>query len=159
MPIIIEPESYKTEEIVRIPTSGRERCIAVSGYADFSKDDDPLDGHPLHSEISGGGENSDSRWFGTTVHMIVGPKWATVKDVSPVVNVAGISFLDSDETDDTGYEIMSCTWDAVQLPAPDTGSERIRLKVVIRMCGGSRSSITMLSYHLVAIGTVNAIMG
>jgi hypothetical protein len=91
--------------------------------------------------------------------MIVGPKVNEVVDVSPIVNIAGINFTASDETDDTGYEIMSCTWDSVFLPAPEQTLKRIRLKVEIRMCGGEQSSVTMLSYHLTTLVKVNAISG
>lgn len=76
--------------------------------------------------------------------MVVGPKFHQVKDVSPIVNVAGYSFRDSDETDHTGFEITSCNWDSVA--EAETGLERVRLKVRARMCGGEQSSLTILSY-------------
>jgi hypothetical protein len=157
MATIIEPESFAIEERLRIPIAGGERCWVVSGYADFSSQDEPDDGHPLYSKLNGAG--LDKRWWGHTVHMVVGPKWHEVTDVSPVVNIAGISFQDSDETDHTGYEVLSCKWDTVSLPEPEQNLRRIRLKVELRMCGGEQSSISMLSYHFVAIGRQLASVG
>ena len=160
MPTIIEPESFADEEILRIPIPGSDRCYVVSGYADFSSSDEPTDGHPLGSQIDGLGDgSSDKRWISHTIHMVVGPKFHEIKDVSPIVNIAGISFRDSDETDDTGYEILSCKWDSISLPEPEQGLKRIRLKVEIRMCGGQQSTITMLSYHLVTIVKLYAAVG
>lgn len=161
MPTIHEPSSYATEQIVRLANVGRDRCYAVSGYADFSDADAHDDGHPMHSPLHGGGSgSSDHRWFGIgPIHLVVGPKFAEVKDVSPIVNVAGFSFRDSDETDDTGFEITKCEWDAVSLPEPDNGQERVRLKIDARMCGGEQSSITILSYHFIVVGSVFSIVG
>ena len=157
MPNIIEPESFVDEERLRIPIAGSDRCWVVSGYADFSSADEPSDGHPLNSKLTGAG--LDKRRWERTVHMVVGPKWHEVKDVSPIVNVAGYSFRDSDETDHTGYEVLSCKWDTVSLPEPEQNMRRIRLKVTLRLCGGEQSSITMLSYHFVAIGKQLAAVG
>ena len=157
MPTIVQPDGYADEETLRIPIAGADRCYVVSGYADFTPKNP---GHPLGSQIQGlGTGNSDDRWVKSTIHMIVGPKVNEVIDVSPIVNVAGISFIASDETDDTGYEILSCKWDSVSLPEPEQGLKRIRLKVEIRMCGGEQSSVTMLSYHLTTLVKVFSIVG
>ena len=161
MPDIIEPFNYATEERLRIPISGSERCIVVSGYANFSDENDSDDGHPLNSKLHGAGTgSSDHRWFGNpTVHLIVGPKLHEIKDVSPIVNVGGWSFRDSDETDHTGFEITSCTWDSVSMPEPEQALKRVRLKIESRMCGGEQSSVTILSYHFVVIGKLFATVG
>ena len=55
MPTIHEPTSFATEQIVRLANVGQDRCFAVSGYADFSDDDDVHDGHPLNSPLHGVG--------------------------------------------------------------------------------------------------------
>jgi hypothetical protein len=159
MPTIHEPTSFATEQIVRLANVGQDRCFAVSGYADFSDEDDVDDGHPLNSPLHGAGTgSSDHRWFSVgSIHMVVGPKFHQVKDVSPIVNVAGYSFRDSDETDHTGFEITSCNWDSVA--EAETGLERVRLKVRARMCGGEQSSLTILSYHFIVVGTVLSAVG
>ena len=148
----IQPNQYAKEEILRIPVAGGDHCAVVSGYATFYQDTAPGDGHPIGCTITGGGSNSDPRWFATKVEMIVGPLWRSVTDVSPVVNIAGISFRDSDTTDDTGYQITDCVWDTVSTTEGLIHSKRIRLRVTITMCGGEQSAVTKLSYHLTAIG-------
>lgn len=63
MPTIHEPTSFATEQIVRLANVGQDRCFTVSGYADFSDEDDVDDGHPLHSPLHGAGTgSSDHRW-------------------------------------------------------------------------------------------------
>ena len=159
---VIKPNSYADEHRLRIPIEpSNQRCYVVSGLADFSAHDAHDDGHPMGSKIHGFGDgSSDKRWFDVEpIHMIVGPKWHEIDDASPTVSVAGISFRDSDETDDLGYEIKSIEWDAFDLPAPDEGFKRVRLKVVIRMCGGEQSTINMLSYHLTILGKLFAAVG
>ena len=160
MPTIIEPDKYADEETLRIPIAGSDRCYVVSGYADFSQSNAGTDGHPVGSQLDGLGDgSSDHRWISHTIHLIVGPKVNEVIDVSPIVNVTGISFIGSDETDSTGYEILSCKWDAISLPEPEQGLKRIRLKVELRMCGGEQSTVTMLSYHLTTLVKVFSIVG
>ena len=84
--------------------------------------------------------------------MEVGPPWRSVRDVSPIVTVAGFSFKDNDSADASGTEIRSCTWDTVGLTGDQSNLERIRLKVDVRMCGGADYSVIKLAYHLVAVG-------
>ena len=147
------PTSFENEQVLRIPLPGRDECFGASGYANFFSGTASGDGHPLNCKISGVGTNSDDKWFGTEVHMTVGPKWLSVAHVAPVVAIAGISFRDSDTTDHTGYQVSSCEWDTVE--AGDNTAikfKRIRLKVWITMCGGEKSAVIKLSYYLTAIG-------
>jgi len=149
----ISPTSFENEQVLQIPLPGKDECFVASGYANFFSGTAPGDGHPLNCKITGGGSNSDEKWFGTEVHMTVGPKWVSVSQVAPLVSIAGISFRDSDTTDHTGCKVSSCDWDMVE--AADNKSikfKRIRLKVWITMCGGQQSAVIKLSYYLTAIG-------
>ena len=148
---IFEPESFEAEEQLTIPTPPGADCIALSGYASFSQFAVNRLGGPTPSKLKGDPEN-DSIWVAHEAHMVVGPKWRAVRDVSPVVALAGYSFQDSDEADDSGCQIDTCTWDTVGEVINQVDFLRIRLKVNLRMCGGEGFSVTKLSYHLVAVG-------
>ena len=101
-----------------------------------------------------GSSDDDVKWLAYEVHMVVGPIWHSVTDVSPIVAVAGYSFSDPDTANDSGCEVNKCTWDTVGLlESPGSSLKRIRLKVFLRMCGGEDFSVTKLAYHLVAVGT------
>ena len=148
------PFTYENEEAFQIPIVGDQTCFVVSGYATFYADSAPHDGHPIGCTLTGGGDgSSDPRWFGNPVELTVGPKWISVAHVAPVIGIAGISFRDSDTTDDTGYMILDTSWDTVDI---DEGGpihhKRIRIKTNISMCGGEQSAVVKLSYHLTAIG-------
>jgi len=152
MATIIEPSSLETEEIMNIPVaSAGVLCKVISGYANFS-DFENLLGGPELGPLKGDPDDDDRIWIKYTVHMVVGPKWNDVRDVSPIVTVAGFSFLDSDSADDSGTQIDTCTWDTVGLSEGQTQFEKIRLKVELRLCGGNEYAITKLAYHLVAVG-------
>ena len=151
MAAIFVPEDFEKEEQMTIPTPPGADCIALSGYASFSEIPVNTLGGPSPSKLEGDA-GDDSVWVGYEVHMVVGPKWRGVRDVSPIVTVAGFSFDDSDEADDSGYQVDTCTWDTVGLSENQTEFERIRLKVNIRMRGGDGFSVTKLAYHLVAVG-------
>src|SRR3954449_13591384 len=95
------PYTYESEEVLQLPIAGDGACFVVSGYATFYSGSDPDDGHPTGCTLKGGGTgSSDERWFGSEVHLTVGPKWASISHVAPVIGIAGISFRDSDTTDD-----------------------------------------------------------
>jgi hypothetical protein len=152
MTTIITPENFETEEIMNIPVAGSgAQCRVVSGYANFYDFINNY-GEPIDSPIKGDPDDDDTIWITHEVHMVVGPKWTDVRDVSPSVFVAGFSFRDSDSADRSGTEIMQCTWDTVGLSEGQTNFERIRLKVNLRLCGGEEYSIIKLGYHLVAVG-------
>ena len=87
-----------------------------------------------------------------TVQMEVGPLWLAVRDVSPIVTMAGFAHWSSDTADTTGYEIGPCAWDTVGLPPPNDNHERIRLLVRVVLRGGSDMRIHRLAYHLIAFG-------
>src|SRR5262249_35092135 len=138
----------------QIPVAGDNACFVVSGYATFYAGNDPDDGHPISCTLTGGGSgSSDERWFGNEFSLTVGPKWASISHVAPVIGIRGISFRGSDTTDDTGYEINDVSWDAVDT---DDGTplqhKRIRINGWVSMCGGEQSAVIRLSYHLTAIG-------
>lgn len=158
MATFIEPESFVGEERLRIPVAGQDRCIVVSGMAVFSTGHTTGDGehHPVGSQINGAG--LDKRWWKHSIRMVVGPEFSQVKDVSPIVAVAGYFFEDSDETDSTGFELGKVSWDAVSSD-DNQNMERVRLKFSLSICGGEQSSITRISYHFVVTGTVNAATG
>jgi hypothetical protein len=137
--MIMTPLGLAKEERLEIPVEGL-RCLVISGYATFAGME--------------GDEDDDYKDVSYSAHMVVGPNWLNVRDVSPIVTRAGFSHPDSDEADATGYEIKSCTWDTVGNPAPDTDSERIRLKVELEVKGGGFSHLTKLAYHLVATGNL-----
>jgi hypothetical protein len=153
---IMTPETLEPEEMMNIPVAGSGViCRVVSGYANFyEKGFENVHGAPLGSEITGDvyPNDDDKKWTFYDVHMVVGPKWHDVRDVSPIVNVAGFSFMDNDSADASGIEILECKWDTVGEPEGQTQLERIRLKVKLRLCGGNGYSILKLSYHLVAVG-------
>lgn len=147
---IIEPRRYEPEEILRIPTPvGSQRCYVISGFADFSWGENRFGG-PLGMGPQGS-DRDDETWVSHNVHLVVGAEYLEVFDVSPTVAVAGFHFRDSDETDDTGIELENCRWDTVGVGEPNTSKERIRLKIKLRMCGGTNSVVSKISYHLVAL--------
>lgn len=152
---IHEPAEYVTEETLRIPISGTKRCYVVSGYADFSPVGEG-EGNPPFSDIRGDAD-SDKLWVTHNLHMVVGPEFNNVTDVSPIATVAGYAFLSSDETDCTGVVVENCRWDTVQ--GSTTSVERVRLKVKLRMCGGPKSRVTKMAYHLTVIGEVFSTVG
>jgi hypothetical protein len=152
---IFEAVRYATEESLRIPIPGSDRCYVISGYANYSANDTKFGGPT--SGITGS-STSDDTWVTHQLNMVVGGEWHDVKDVSPIASVAGFWFNDSDETDATGIEILSCRWDTVGVEN-NSALERIRLKVRIKMCGGGESCVTKISYHLVAIVTVLGSVG
>ena len=151
---IITPETLEPE-IMDIPVAtGGTLCRVVSGYANFyEKDFTNHWGAPIGSPITGDvyPNDDDKKWTSYSVHMVVGPKWRNVRDVSPIVHIAAFYFMDSDSADSSGTEILSCKWDTVGL------SEGNRLgaypfEVRLRLCGGKGYYINKLSYHLVAVG-------
>ena len=156
MATIIEPMSFEEEQVMAIPVaSSGTLCRAISGYANFyNKEFANEHGAPLDVSITGDvyPDDDDLKWTSYNVHMVVGPKWNNVRDVSPIVSVAGFSFRDSDSADASGTEILECKWDTVGLSEGQTELERIRLKVKLRLCGGNGYSIIKLAYHLVAVG-------
>jgi hypothetical protein len=152
MTTIITPENFETEQIMNIPVAGSGAlCRVVSGYANFYDFINNY-GEPLGSPIKGDPDDDDMIWITHEIHMVVGPKWNDVRDVSPTVFVAGFDFRDSDSADRSGTEILQCTWDTVGLSEGQTNVERIRLKVKLRLSGGEGYSIIKLGYHLVAVG-------
>jgi hypothetical protein len=156
MPGIVTPETLEPEEIMNIPVAGSGTlCRVVSGYANFyDKNFQNSNGAPLGPPPLTGDEldDNDEKWVSHVVHMVVGPKWRDVRDVSPIVGLAGFSFMDNDSADASGTEIQGCAWDTVGLPEEETNFEQIRLKVNLRLCGGDRYSVIKLGYHLVAVG-------
>jgi len=150
--VIVEPNAFEEEEQLQIPTSGSAiQCWVISGYASFAWTPVNNVGGPTPDKLTGDPDD-DTQWVSYTVHMVVGPKWLAVRDVSPIVTVAGYTFDNSDEADDSGYQVDTCTWDTVGLLEGQTEFERVRLKVELRMRGGSGFGITKLAYHLVANG-------
>jgi hypothetical protein len=151
--IIREPVSYDKEHGLKIPST--QDCFAVSGYAKFH-DGFQKSGKPhcpwTHALV--GDSNDDEKWVRYRAYLIVGPKWKSLKSVSPIVTVAGYTFSDSDEADASGAHIDGCSWDTVGLPEPETDLERIRLKVELRVAGGSSYVVSKLAYHLIAIGSL-----
>lgn len=152
---IWEPTEYATEEILRIPITGKKRCFVVSGYADFSSLGEG-DGNPAFSKIHGDPDN-DNLYVTHQLHMVVGPEFHNVDDVSPIASVAGYSFMGSDETDSTGVIVENCKWDTVQ--GSSTSVERVRLKVKLRMCGGKKSMVSKIAYHFTVIGDIFSAVG
>ena len=153
---IIEPSGLEKEENLDIPVSGNVDCRVVSGYANFVLFPvNNIGGPTPANDAPSGSSLSDAEWEAHEVHMVVGPRWRAVRDVSPSVSIAGYKFDDSDEADDSGFHIDTCEWDTVGLPPPDTNFEKIRLKVNLRARGGRGFDVTKLSYQLVAVGIVN----
>jgi len=143
-----EPIRYETEELLRIPTpSGGNKCYVVSGFADFTWAEGGLGG-PL--SMVGGSDDDDEKWVTHNLNILVRQQWQTVIDVSPTAAIAGYWFYDSDETDSTGIELESCKWDTVGVPEKPN-VERIRLKIKLRMCGGTQSVVSKISYHLTTV--------
>ena len=154
MGVIKTPFGYEDEHLVDIPV-GNARCRIISGYANLFA----VFHHEHHGPLGGAGtplgsDQSDTKWVEHEVHLVVGPRWLAVREVSPIVNVAGHSFDDSDEVDDSGFHIDTCEWDTVGLAPPDDDYERIRLKLKLRWRGGLGSECTKLSYQLAALGVV-----
>jgi hypothetical protein len=147
MIMIVEPLEYAKEEILKIPIAGGAiKCLVISGYADFTNSGG--------GSVVKGDEDDDLHVVKYTAHLVVGPNWISVRDVSPIVTRSGFYHTDSDEADATGYQIFSCTWDTVGSGEPNPGVERIRLKVEIELRGGSSSRLSSLAYHLVANGVL-----
>ena len=156
MATTVEPRGLEKEERLFISNTPGNVCVAVSGYANFFDDFDPDSGLPLVYEAAqnliGDVDDDDKLWLHYNAHLIVGPKWTDVKDVSPIVFVAGFTFRDPDSADADGIHIDHCKWDTVGFEDEVPEFERIRLKVSIRMCGGIGHAITKLGYHLIATG-------
>lgn len=168
MAAIITPESFEPEELLNVPVAGSgAQCRVVSGYANFFDKNitnvhgapiglTPLPGEDVLQPLPLSGdfypEDDDKKWSAYEVHLVVGPAWQAVRDVSPIVSVAGFAFMDSDSADSSGWEVRRCTWDTVGLTGNQNNLERIRLKVDLRMCGGRGYSVIKLGYHLVAVG-------
>ena len=169
---IVFPVSLETEEQLTIPTGAGSACKAVSGYANFFSAFDPDTGGPqvFYQPGSGGifadfpgilsGDpsnlilghlDSDTVWVEYQAQITVGPEWRAITDVTPIVNIAGFSFADSDTADDSGAHIDSCTWEKVGVESRRP-SFRIRLLVNLRVRGGYGFFVTKLSYHFIAIG-------
>jgi len=156
MTTIITPDTLEPEQMMDIPVAGSGTlCRVVSGFANFYDKNfhndwgAPLGPPPLSGDVD---DDDDRKWISHTVHMVVGPKWRDVRDVSPAVYIAGFSFMDNDSADASGTEILGCTWDTVGLAEGESDLERIRLKVNLRLCGGKLYCISKLGYHLVAVG-------
>lgn len=142
--MIVEPIGFAEEQVLQIPMS--IECLVISGYAEFSLNNNDVS-HSIH-----GDEDDDGKAVHYTVHMVVGPMWLSVRNVSPITALAGFYHGNPDEADIGGYEIQSCTWDTIGSPPPNTDQERIRLKVELEVRGGQQHKIQRLAYHLVAIG-------
>ena len=153
---IFEPVRYETEEILSIPIAGSNRCYVISGFADFTWGEGHVGKGPLSNVVAD--RDDDDLWVTHKLHIVVGREWHDVKQVSPTAAIAGYWFHNSDETDSTGIELENCKWDTVGVDG-NTGLEKIRLKIKLRMCGGVQSSVTKISYHLVAIVTELSIVG
>jgi len=148
--MIVEPIRLADEERLEIPLTGTGiNCLVISGYAEFNLDANDAR-HSIH-----GDEDDDGKALHYTAHMVVGPTWLGVRDVSPVVALAGYYHGNPDEADIGGYDIQSCTWDTVGLPPPNTNLEQIRLKVELEIRGGIQHKIQRLAYHLVANGVLS----
>ena len=83
-----------------------------------------------------------------SVHLIVGPRWQTVRDVVPLVTMGCIDHPGSDSDDGSGFSIHSDGWDTVG--GPDD-VETIRVKVILRV-RGEYARVEQLNYHVTAIG-------
>lgn len=153
---IIEPLGYEKEERATISNQPGSVCIAVSGYANFfngfSGGLPAAPENPENELVGDTQEDNDLIWIPYKVHLIVGPKWSSVRDVSPIVTVAGFTFSDNDSANASGVHIDNCTWDTVGAGDPNPDFEHIRLKVSLRMCGGDGYHVTKLAYHLIATG-------
>ena len=151
---MIEPSHYEEEHMVKV-SAGNTDYRVVSGYANFVGQDPDQHGGPTPSgDAPRGDVDSDTVWVQHTVHLFVGPEWQEVREVSPVVDIAGYAFDDSDEADDSGYHIDSCAWEAVDVPASQPPARRIRLEVKLRVRGGPGFGITKLSYQVAAMGLI-----
>lgn len=151
--MIVEPNGFEKEEICSIPTPPGADCSAVSGYARFfSIPENTLGGPVPDPGKLTGDEDSDSEWVEWTVRMVVGPKMRAIRCASPLAYVAGFSFNDSDEADDSGWHIDSVAWDTVGMKPPEDHLERLRIEAVIRVRGGQGFGITKLGYHAILVG-------
>jgi hypothetical protein len=147
----IEPERYEEEQILEIPVNyGRIKCYVISGFADFTTHDTERDKSPIGFTLPDGSARGDRIWVTNQIHLVIGPDFNEVVDVSPTAAIAGYAFFNSDETDSTGIELEECRWDTVPVDG-NASLERIRLKIKLRMCGGLQSTVTKISYHLVAL--------
>lgn len=157
----VQPQKYEPEEILRIPLSGpgTQRCYVISGFADFTAGHGKESHVPWVPEGPAGDERDDYKWRSWNLHLTVGPEFFEVIDVSPTAGIAGFSFRDSDETDATGIELENCRWDTVPVGESNPGVERIRLKIKLRMCGGLRSVVSKISYHLVTVVSEPSVVG
>lgn len=156
MATIVEPRGLEKEERLFISNVPGNVCVAVSGYANFFDEFHDESGLPIawagQQNMIGDLDDDDSLWIHYNAHLIVGPKWTDVRDVSPSVFVAGFTFSDPDSADSDGIHIDHCRWDTVGFEDEVPQFEKIRLKLSIRMCGGIGHTITKLGYHLVATG-------
>jgi hypothetical protein len=154
MAIIKNPVGFEQEEILIFPGAGPPMStVAVSGYAVFHKAFAATTDGPTIDEYGlVGDEDDDGVFVKYRAEMVVGPTFSQVQDVSPVVTVAGYTFFDSDTADHSGFQVDGCTWDTVGLPPPEQAFERTRLKVELRVSGGSSCAVTRLAYHFIVQG-------
>lgn len=138
---LVKPKDYARERWARLPKMGGLDVFVFSGYARFTP--------PQELLIGTGGTNTNLQ--GDYVEyqvtdMLVGPHWIAVRQVCPMVVVAGHIQDNPDEADDMGYEVTSIR----DIKAPV--DERIELQLYLKVRGGVDGRIPSLAYHVTALG-------
>lgn len=155
--VIVTPEGYEIEQRVQISTVGSVECWAVSGYANFysgwivNDDGDEITDHTDASHRIDGDPDNDWHFLKYEAHLIVGPKWTAIRDVSPIVSIAAWDADNPDEDDASGMFIDNCTWETTGHPDATPPFEQIELIVPMRI-RGAEYSIKKLGYQFIAIG-------
>ena len=141
--LILLPVESKTFTLLTDPPgqvqmqTGRE-AIVVSGFASIK---------------DGGGffvrddTEEDEQIFEWEFHLLVGPVWRSIIQVSAHVTLAGIISHDSDDVDHSRWVLKECTWDEVDVE----GGKQIRLKVKTDMQGDGNGLINF-GYQVTATG-------
>ena len=120
-----------------------EEVVVVSGYKSYT------------DSLITGSEKSDATAESHECQIRVGPKWRTVKGVSPIATVSAFSHYNSNDADDAGYGVDLCKWFFEIEPTPDPSlGAQILLKVFLHARGGPDFSIRGIAYHLVARGVL-----
>jgi len=121
---------------------GRD-CVVMSGYAHATSLPE-IYALPVDDTL-----DHDSRRWG--VHLIIGPVWRDVLQVSPMIAPAKHYNFDADEDDVQGFFLdTGCNWDEVEV----NGKKRIRLKFEMEQWGEDSRFVGVI-YHAVATGFVS----
>lgn len=148
------------EKWMVVSLGGSTTLFTFSGFAQFVWGQDPL--------IGVGSNDSDEQKVWQTYQIknfVVGPHWASVRQVCPSVVAAGHDQLAPDEADAMGYEVTAIKKVDLAKFAPPSANpfSRIRLEILCQVRGGNTTDayglIPALAYKVSVLGVLATPMG